>query len=162
LKSPYFRPEFTLDVAASRDDAEVAVFEQDSEPVGFLPFLRTRWGVGRPVGWPLCDFQGAIVSPEPEWDPVELVKPSGLPVLEFDHRLIGQAPFRPYPLSRADSPYIDLPGGFDAYVAERRRAGSALMTQILRKARKAERELGALRFEAHTDDPAVLATLIAW
>jgi CelD/BcsL family acetyltransferase involved in cellulose biosynthesis len=162
LESPYFRPEFTLDVAAVRKDAEVAVFERGGEPVGFLPFQRTGWAVGRPVGWPLCDFQGAIVSPEVDWDPVEMVRTCGLSVWEFDHLLVEQARFAPHHVARADSPYIDLSGGFDAYVAERRRAGSALMTQVLRKARKAERELGSLRFEAHADDPAVLATLIAW
>src|SRR5262249_3335745 len=162
FESPYFRPEFTLDVAAVRNDVEVVVFEQSGEPVGFLPFQRGRWNVGYPVGWPLSDFQGAIVSPQVDWDPLEVVRACGLSAWDFDHVLVGQRQFRPHHVSLADSPYMDLTDGFDTYAAGRRRAGSEQLTQALRKGRKARRELGAVRFEAHTEDPAALERLIEW
>ena len=42
-----------------------------------------------------------------------------------------------------------------------RRSGSSL-AQVERKARKLEREVGALRFEFHSQDPAVFSSLLDW
>jgi hypothetical protein len=42
-------------------DVEVAVLIVEGEIVGFFPFQGSRWNIGKPVGGPLCDFQGVIV-----------------------------------------------------------------------------------------------------
>ena len=50
VASPYFRPEFTQAVACVRNDVEVAVMEEDGEPVGFFPYQRRGRNVATPVG----------------------------------------------------------------------------------------------------------------
>ena len=45
VDSPFFRPEYTLAVAAQRDDVFVAVVEQQGEPVGFLPYQEREQSV---------------------------------------------------------------------------------------------------------------------
>lgn len=160
--SPFFRPEYTCAVAAVRSDVAVAVLEEDGEPVGFFPFQRGRWGAGRPVGGKMTDFQGVVARPGLVWDAGELVRGCGLSAWDFDHLTVGQQPFCPHHYSTADSPYLDLSAGFAAYQAERNEAGSLLVKQTLRKARKLAREVGPLRLEFHSPDRHVLETLIRW
>jgi CelD/BcsL family acetyltransferase involved in cellulose biosynthesis len=162
VDSPYFRPEFTRAVAAVRGDVEVALLEEDSEPVGFFPFQRGRWGIGRPVGGPMSDFQGIIARRGLAWSADELIRSCRLRAWDFNHLVAGQEPFRQHHLIKDGSPYMDLSQGFDAYQDDRQRAGSMLLRQTLRKARKAERELGPLRLEPHTTDPRVFAALVEW
>jgi CelD/BcsL family acetyltransferase involved in cellulose biosynthesis len=78
----------------------------------------------------------------------------------FDHFLAEQKSFVPFVWREADSPYIDLSAGFDAYVAERGAAPAA--AQLARKKRKLEREVGPARFVPHTTDRKVFEQVIAW
>jgi CelD/BcsL family acetyltransferase involved in cellulose biosynthesis len=162
LSSPYFRPEFTLDVAAVRADVAVAIFEQQGEAVGFFPFQRGRWRIGRPVGWPLSDFQGVVAGAEVTWNVPALMRACGLAAWDFDHLITSQQAFAEHHWARHDSPYLDLSRGFDAYYEERRRAGSDRLAQALRQKRKLEREVGDVRLEFHTADDRILETLIRW
>ena len=162
LDSPFFRPEFMRAVAEVRHDVEVAMLEEGGEPAGFFPFQRGGWGLGRPVGGRLCDFQGVVTRPGLAWRADELVRGCGLRAWDFDHVVAAQASFHPYRLGGGDSPFMDLSEGFEAYLAGRARAGSMLQRQVRRKARKLEREVGLLRFEFHTAAPEVLQALIAW
>jgi CelD/BcsL family acetyltransferase involved in cellulose biosynthesis len=162
VDSPYFRPEFTQAVAQVRGDVEVAILEEDGATVGFFPFQRGRWGLGRPVGGNMSDFQGIVARPGLLYDPIDLVRGCGLSGWDFDHLVAGQRPFVPHCYLTAESPYMDLSAGYEAYLAERNRAGTDAIRQIQRKARKVEREIGPLRFEFHTNDPQVFATLLEW
>jgi CelD/BcsL family acetyltransferase involved in cellulose biosynthesis len=162
LDSPYFRPEFTRAVAAVRPNVEVAVLEEGGEPVGFFPFQRGRWGVGKPVGGPLSDFQGLIARPDLQWDAEFLLRACRLRAWDFDHLLAGQTPFRAFHTATEESAFIDVSGGFDAYCAVQNRPGHESLRNLQRKARKLAREIGSLRFEMHTTDPTVFTTLLAW
>ena len=162
LESPYFRPEFTEDVAAVRDDVSVAVLERNGEPAGFLPFQRRHSGIGGPVGGALSDFHGAIVPPDLKWDAATVVRQCGLRVWNFDHLIASQAEFHPFRFGQSKSAYIELSQGFEAYRQERRAAGSNRIKQMLRKGRKLARDVGPLRFVPHSRDPQVLKTLLRW
>jgi CelD/BcsL family acetyltransferase involved in cellulose biosynthesis len=59
------------------------------------------------------------------------------------------------------SPYIDLSDGYDRYL-DQRRENTREITQALRKARKASREEGAVRFVMQSTDPAAWEALIRW
>src|SRR4051812_9415494 len=85
LASPFFRPEYTLAVAAVRDDVEVAVLEEGGRPVGFFPFQREWWAGGRVVGGRLTDYQGVIARPGLEWDAIELLRATRLSNYKFGH-----------------------------------------------------------------------------
>jgi CelD/BcsL family acetyltransferase involved in cellulose biosynthesis len=160
--SPFLSPGFTRAVAAVRDDVEVAVMQQNGHTVGFLPFHRCGPNTGRPIGMRLSDFQGAVVDPGADWEADGLLRGAGLTSLHFDNLLASQRPLQRFHWGEAVSPFIDLSEGFDAYRAQRRRAGSLLVSQGLRKARKLAREVGPIRFELHTSERSVFETLVRW
>ncbi|MEM7205717.1 MAG: GNAT family N-acetyltransferase [Planctomycetota bacterium] len=162
LESPFFAPDYLRAVAAEHAGVELGVAEQDGEPVAFLPFQRLGRRHGAPVGRRLCDFNGIIATPEVDLAVPEIVSACGLSVWRFDHAPVEQQALRPYHRRVSRSPLLDLSDGFDAYARAQRAGGSALIPQIQRKARKAAREVGPLRFEWQTDEPEVLAALLRW
>ena len=91
-----------------------------------------------------------------------MLRGCGLAAWYFDHLPAAQTPFEKFSWGRSQSPYLDLSGGFDAYIAQRRNAGSSAIAQVRRKARKIAREVGPLRFELHTSDEQVWQALLKW
>jgi len=162
LVSPYFHPEFTAAADRAHDDVEVAVIEEGSEPVGFFPFHRRRFGLARPVGDRLSDYHGIIAAPDTRFDARRLLRASRLTVWPFDHALACQTVFQPFAEVKTRSPIVDLRHGFQAYVDARKKSGSNRISQTQRKARKLGRELGPVRLETNVDDPRVLDQIIRW
>jgi len=162
LGSPFFAVEFTRLLAEARSDVFVLCLERAGRNVGFFPFHRDEVGVGRPLGLLISDFQGLIAAPNENWDVPSLLRDAGLRVWHFDHLLASQGSFDPYVLRHAESCFMDLSLGYEHYATERKRAGSRLLSQLERKARKIEREVGPLRFEWHTVESEVFAALRAW
>lgn len=158
LASPFFHPEFTRIVAATRADVHVAVLED----AGFFPFQRGRWGRGRPVGSRLSDFHGLVASPDSEVDAVALLRECDLAQWEFDGLVAAQRPFREFHARTRESPVIDLAGGFAAYAQSRRDARSSILAEAATKAERLARNVGPLRFEARVDDAALLELLLEW
>ena len=162
LGSPYFCPQYTQLTAQVRDDVYVSVVEDGGRVVGLLPFQKSFGRVGRPVSGPMSDYQGYICAPGTPQDAKRLVKASGLDMWEFDHLLASQDGFRPHHRVAETSPIIDVSRGFDAYVAERKAAGSKNIKKIRRMARVLERDVGKVRYEVHSLDRAVFDQLVAW
>jgi CelD/BcsL family acetyltransferase involved in cellulose biosynthesis len=162
VDSPFFRPEFTQAVAAVRHSVEVAVLEHEGQYVGFFPYQRSRGDVGRPVGGRLSDFQGIVMRPGIQLDPMQLVRHCRLSVWHFDHLIAAHTAFVPFHWSQACSPCIDLSSGYEAYIEQRRAAGATDVLQVLKKRRKSEHQMGTVRFEPRTTDTHVLDTLIKW
>ena len=158
LANPFLSPEFALAVGHARPNARVAVMEHDGEAVGFFPFERNAFGVGRALGFGIADCQGVVHARGVHWDALELTAACGLAVLEFDHLLAYQAPFVPHHVVSEKSPIIDLGAGFAHYIAEH----SSLERQLRRSRRQVEREVGKLSFELEVDDGQALARLMAW
>ena len=161
VASPYFRPEFTEAVAAVRDDVEVAVLEENGGPIGFFPFQRSRWHTGGPVGGRLSDFQGLIAPAFVTIDPLELLRACRLKAWRFDHLLSQQQSFAPFAWRLAESPYVDLTDGVDAYFA-RRENDVRLRSEFRRKSRLLARDIGPLRYEENGADRKLISTLIEW
>jgi CelD/BcsL family acetyltransferase involved in cellulose biosynthesis len=161
LSSPYFRPEFTRAVAAVRSDVEVGVLTEGTQAVGFFPFQRSGWNVAYPVGAKLSDFHGLIVSTKIDYDPRELLRSCGLRAWHFSNLLCEQRAFSPFVCREADSPYVDLSNGMDAYIAGREN-GRRLMSKHGQSLRKLSREIGPVRLEPHIPDPAIVSMLLAW
>lgn len=162
LDSPYLSPGFVAAVAAVRPQVQVALAHENGTVVAFLPFQRDAAGDGEPVGGGCCDLQALIAAPAVELDPRALVRAAGLPRWRFNHLAAEQAPFLPFHQERHELVGVDLAGGFEAWAAGRRRAGSQLVKDLGRRRRNLERAAGPLRFEADTADPTVLARLLAW
>ena len=78
LANPFLAPEFAVCVGRARPGARVAMLEEGPEVVGFFPYERGPFRVGRPIGAGLSDCQGLVHTPGLEWDPRELLRGAGL------------------------------------------------------------------------------------
>jgi CelD/BcsL family acetyltransferase involved in cellulose biosynthesis len=162
LANPFLSPEFAVCVGRVRPGARVAVLEDGPDVVGFFPHERGPFRVGRPIGAGLSDCQGLVSAPGLDWDPRALLRGAGLDVWEFDHLLAGQHPFAPYHHVLRPSPVIDVSGGYDAWLEDRRRACKGTITAMGRKRRKLDREEGPVRFLFDAPNPELLDTLMRW
>ncbi len=158
LRSPYFAPEFTLAVAAVRDDVRIAILEQAGRIAGFFPH-QARWGIGLPVGGGLSDHHGVVCASDTRWNWLQVLQGARLSSWRFDHLPREQAPAGALS-TPALSPVMDLSRGFAAYLTARRTCGIRRLGEIERKGRKLAREVGPLRFEAHTADRDVFETVL--
>lgn len=164
LHSPFLAPGFTLAVGHARRSARVAVMEDGGRIAGFFPFERRGVLIGKPIGAGISDCQAVVCEEGLEWDVAELMRACRLPLWEFDHLLADQAPFQPYHAERSGSLIMDLSGGYESYLAERRTATKASFTKMLQKRRKLEREVGPVRlaYDVPPDDDAPMQRLISW
>jgi CelD/BcsL family acetyltransferase involved in cellulose biosynthesis len=156
---PLLHPAYVRAVGTVRQDVEVGVLTHFGEVVGFLPYQRSRLDVATAVGGRLCDQSGAVVRRDAVWSPTEFARAAGLRAIRLKncHRL--DASLEPFQSDPIESSVVDLGEGFDAYA---RGPGARLMREMGQKSRKAEREIGPVRFEWHTQDPAVFSTLLEW
>lgn len=161
LASPFFCPEYTLAVAAARADIYVGILREGSRIVGFFPFQCERRGVAQPVGGSMADYDGIVSEPELQQDVRALMRGCGLAILDFRGVPTSQKAFEPYRRLDLISPVIDLSGGYDAYLAEKDRYSAAIV-QLMRKARKIQREVGPLRFIANVPEFGALRTVLRW
>ena len=148
LCSPFFCPEFMSAVASVRSDVRVATLWEDEKIVGFFPFQRDRFHMGRPVGGGLSDYHGVICPKTVKYVPEELLDACGLVTFDFDHLILASPDGLSFcGMRTTESPIIDLSDGYDAYVHQARRRGSRQVLQLDRKMRKFQREVGPLRCE---------------
>lgn len=162
VDSPFFRPEFTRLVQATRGNVEVAVLRRNDKPVGFLPFQRQGRHGGRPVGEPLNDFQGPILAANCEFSPFEVLTACGLKNFTFDHILADFAQFEASKYHDDESPYLDLSQGFDHYAAEVQANGSSIIKKSAQYSRKVERDIGPIRLVWRCEDDLVFNLLDEW
>ncbi len=136
--------------------------DDPATPTAFLPFQRHPVDprIGLPAGQPLTDHQGIIAVVDgaaAPVDPAPFLRSAGLHTWRFDHVPVTQRGFASSTATTERSPVIDLGDGFDEYAAANRAARIEQRTH-----RRLEREVGPVRFEPHTEDPGVLARLMAW
>jgi CelD/BcsL family acetyltransferase involved in cellulose biosynthesis len=158
LDSPYFDPQFARAVHESGRDVHVVVRDRGGEVDALLPCHRDR-SLLRPVGWPAADFQGPVLAPETSFAPLEVLQ-GGVRGYAFDHLLEPCPDFEPWVESRKVSPYLDVTGGLDGYLGRASRSGKDNMAQARRRAAKAEREYGVVRFVAESVDSAMLDRVV--
>jgi CelD/BcsL family acetyltransferase involved in cellulose biosynthesis len=162
LRGPFFSPEYATIAAAVRPEVTVAVIEAPGQLPAFFPFHRDRSKIARPVGLRACDFSGLIASPHYEWSPEFIVRSCGLVGWDFTNVVTSQQPLQPYFQTRADSPYLDLRGGFDVFAKERGQVGSDLVRSVAQKTRKMAREVAPVHFDARSRDRRALERLLEW
>lgn len=162
LANPFLSPGFTLATARARPTTRVAVLEEGQHVVGFFPFDQARMRVGRPVAPGVADCQGIVHSPGFEWDTRELLKGCQLDVWEFGHLIAEQIPSAGRHVTGHKSPIIEMPEGYEAYLAERQRTSKKIIKSTFAKLRKLERELGATSFQFAAKDRYTLDQLMGW
>ena len=165
LESPFMSPKWVRTLARcggpDREHLKIARLTQDGETVGFLP-ARVARRTAMPPGAPLCDYQGLIADPRVRCDVREVVSAFGVARFDFDKLLADQAAFRNFARGGSCSQLIDLRGGYGAYEADRRAAGSDILKDCAKKRRKLEREHGQATFTAASTAQADFDQLIAW
>jgi len=163
LSSPFFSPEFILSVASARTDVELAVMENARGIVAILPFERLPWNIAGPVGSFLSDYQGVIAPQDFIFDLRTMLRACRLAALQFNYTPAAhQVSCLPFHCAHYPSPIIDLSAGYAAYVMERREAGSEQLRKNANLVRRIEREVGPLRFVAHSADRHLLETVLMW
>ncbi|MEU0569968.1 GNAT family N-acetyltransferase [Nonomuraea sp. NPDC005983] len=159
--NPFLSPEFTLTVGELRDMVRVGVLYDGPEIIGFFPFERHPFGIGKPVAAGLTDAQGLVHVKDLELDPRRLIKDCGLSVYEFDHLVSGQ-PLLSERHERHPSPAIDLHDGYPAYADFLREHSGKTYKSTLAKSRKLQRDIGPIRHDYATTDLEPLRTLLGW
>lgn len=162
--NPFLTPEFAAGVGRHRGGARVAVLHEHGEAVGFFPYERGAFGVGRAIGLGLSDCQALVHRPGVTWDTGELLRSCGLSVFEFDHLIDEQKPFGRYVTGTFASPVVDLLGAGDEkpYPEWLRGAYPGLAKTVLKKERRLARDLGEMRFVFDERDPKALRQLMHW
>jgi CelD/BcsL family acetyltransferase involved in cellulose biosynthesis len=162
LRSPFLAPGYALALDRLRDDVRVAVVTDAGETTAFFGFeLRAR-RTAKPLGFGLTDVEG-IVHAGPTPPPArELLRAAGLDGWDFDTLLEEQVPPGADAVALRPSPVMDISGGYEAYLVNRRAASKTLVQRTQRKRRKLEREVGELRFAYDERDPAALDELMRW
>ena len=158
LDSPYFHLGFAAAVHASGRTVHVVVTRDRAGAVTSLLPCHREGTVIRPVGWPGADFQSPILASGTSFDPLALLT-DGVRRFEFDH-LLPSPEFDAWIVSRQASPYLDVTGGMEGYLQRASKTGRDNMAQARRRAAKAEREYGPIRFEADIVDAKALARVI--
>jgi len=162
LGSPYFCVEYVQAAAAVRPEVFVGVIEAEGAVQGFFAFEPVSRRVAGPVGGRLSDCHGLLAANGLPLDAAQLVRACGMSIWDFDHVPASQRIFEPHATVHDQSPVMDVAQGYEAYLDQRKAAGAQRVSQMLRKARKFEREVGTLRFEADCRDPRAFAQVVQW
>jgi len=110
----------------------------------------------------VSDYQGLICRPGFSCDPKELLKACRLISWDFDRLLATQQPFKPFHKFCEPSALLDLSSGYEAYVAERRAAGTEQIKKCMNLMRRLQLEVGPIRFVPDSPDCATLSTVLGW
>lgn len=165
LHSPFLSPDWLDMLAASGgpDARRLKVLRLGlaGEPLGFLAARTGRFTAIAP-GAPFCDYTGLVAAPGVRVDPRDLVRALKVGRLDLHNTPTSQAVFAPYLQGQEPSHLIEFSHGFEAYAAERKQAGGGLLQDCAKKARKFEREVGPLAFEAESQDEAAFEQLFLW
>ncbi len=156
---PFFHPDYTTILGEHRKQIRVAVVSEQNRPIAFFPFEK-HGKCGKPLGIKLCDFQGIVRATGAHIDAAELLRGCDLKKWQFDHLVSSQPEFQSWEMRQDDSLYIDLTNGYEAYLEERKRAGTSQITVYNRKSRKLERDLGPVTFQWHTNRREVFETIL--
>lgn len=146
LASPFYAPEFARTVGSVRHDAWVSIVEVDGRIAGFFPHHRVRGGIGKPIGGHLNDYHGPVLALDCGISPADLIRLAGMGVYDFDHLPQLMSGGEVSRGSMTQSPQMDVSRGYQACVADKGGSWKRGSTDMRRKLRKMERELGPVRF----------------
>ena len=149
LDSPFLSPQWARAVERVQGEGarnvRVAILKEAGREVGFFP-ARVGSFTAMPVGAPMCDYQGLVAEPGLRVEAKDLIGALGVDRLDFTFMLEEQAVFAKHARGRDLSYVVDVAGGYEAYEAERRAAGTSVLKDGDKKRRKVEREVGPVEF----------------
>ncbi len=162
LDNAFLAPEFTQAVGSSSIHAYVGVVHDRGRPVAFLPFERGHLGIGRSIGYGVCDAQALICTSDFDVDPSWLLRACGIGILQFDNLVFRMDRLARWSRGQFPSHVMDLRQGYDAYLEDGGRRHRHLYRSLMQKRRKLVREHGELEFIFSSADHGALTTLMQW
>lgn len=155
LYSPYFHLDYTLAVAALRDDVKIAVLENNNEIVAILPFQGERFA--RPVGAPMTDYHGLICGPDYKFSLHDILENTSVGAYHYCALVDGQD-LDVEEIQRGA--VMAFPDGQAAWREAQNSSFSRHQKDLRRRIRKTNEDVGKPRFVAHSQDDNVFETLI--
>jgi CelD/BcsL family acetyltransferase involved in cellulose biosynthesis len=163
--SPFLSPGWAQAVERAqiqdRGEVLVAVLREGGAARGFFPARVTGY-TAMAAGAPMNDYQALVADPEARLDTRRLIEALGVHRLDFAHMLADQPAFAPHMRGQGIAYVLDLSEGYAAYAEQRRATGSGLLKDLDKRRRKAERDLGAVVFTAHSRSRTDFDRLVAW
>ncbi len=143
--SPFFHPRFSQIMGETKGNVDVTVIHHGGEIVGFFPFTRDGKTAIAP-GLNFSGYEGIIHKDGFDVNLSELLKQSGLKAWNFSKLVDSNPSFGPNLFGSGPSQLIDLTGGFEKYVADKKAAGSNKMKQSKQKYNRLVKDFGNVTF----------------
>jgi CelD/BcsL family acetyltransferase involved in cellulose biosynthesis len=156
--SAFFAPGFAEVVHGANQSVTLVVGEDASGEPRLVWPLQHHGSTLRHVGWPAADFQGPVGSSS--FDPRAILAAVGGRTLAFDHLVEGTPVLADRVQTWLPSPYLDVTGGLEGYLARASKSGRSNMGQARRKIVKAAERYGEMTFTVSTDSSALLDQVI--
>lgn len=162
LINPLNDPDYFACLAHAGMDTHLLVARESPYSL-YWPYQIQSHKGSQPAVKKISDCSQLVISPEAKIDPSSILRSAGLTFYEFDH-LFEQTSFDVAPFAYyADPCYlIDISNGREEYLSDLATKGSKVAREARRKRNKMERELGAVRLEPASSDPADLRLLLDW
>lgn len=157
LYSPYFHPNYTLEVAALSEDVNICVLEKDAKIVAILPYQGKSFA--RPVGAPLTDYHGIICNPDNAPSLNDML--CNVPVGAFHYSALIESTNKDVPDAQKGV-VMDFPQGSEAWRKARDSSFNKHQKSLRRRIRKATEEIGEPRLVKQSLDDTELNTLVEW
>lgn len=163
LASPFLSPQWSRAVerAEGPDEVRVCMIEDRDGLKGVFPVRR---GVltAMPVGAPLNDRQAVIAAGPLDLAPGALLQALRVHRYDFSHMSADDPVFGASAQGVEDSYAIDVSAGWAAYEQGRREAGTDILKDTAKKARKIERDLGPITFTPLSRSRADFEKVLGW
>ncbi|MBX3416620.1 MAG: GNAT family N-acetyltransferase [Pirellulaceae bacterium] len=158
LFSPYFSPRFAEQVLATGAVVEVGIVYRNENVVAILPFER-RGAIGVPVGRGLNDAHGPISEPNQEIPWSDLL--AKCRIRRYDFHAAPAGILDQFAANNVPTFVADLSAYPAGYVHHLQKSSYTISRQP-QKTRRLVRQLGPLRMEFDSRDPALLDAVLAW
>jgi len=161
--SAFMEPEFAVAAGVAREDARVALFDDEAgRPAAFWAFHKRPFHFARPIGAPFSDQHGPVVPPDAVFDAREAIRAMGVCIYAFTSLYDPACRLAASARGVDDSYIAEIGGDGPGYVARLQIEHKRYHKTMERRRRKAEREIGAVEFTSDDPDPATFETLLAW
>lgn len=156
--SPYFHLDYTLLLSELRDDVFIACVYENDLPIAFLPYQGQRFA--RPVGAPMTDYHGFICKPDAAFNPIDILKLSGIGAYHFS--AVTNSQMAPHFQQQDDGVMMDIRAGAEKWREGRDSSYRRHLKSNRRRIRKATEDIGQPRYVWQSKDQSVFDQLIAW
>lgn len=159
-ESPYYCWEL-LEAASKARPTEAVVMSRGGTVLSIWPFHRVTKHYGLPIAGALNDYHGPLIAPTEQFLPGDFLAAAKLQRFDFHSHYPIQTSLESFGYHRKlKRSWVDLRFGSGTYL-KRIRNQSDRVCRHPQKTRKIEREIGSIRLDFQSTDPADLQWLLA-